>query len=307
MRRLGVLVIVLAVVSPLAPLRAGMVEDTLGPSEPRREFEKGFVEYLPIDRQSESTLSSWDDPHVGGWGGVLPGDIDGDDECVRRPRLRPVVFVHGTTEDAWFWRAAENDATVDVRERFLAAGWCPDQLWAISYTGGKGYFTYNDINADEVAEFIDAVRRYTRAPKVDVVTHSLGVTVFRKAAFEHPKLYRRVANVVAIAGANEGVTTCRGLGTAQGSEVCIELEPGSEWLAELNSIGQTPRGPSYLALYDPVGDQFYQGPDARSPRLEGGCNHEMPGAFHNGLARGPLAVSTYIPFLQGGQLPACHP
>lgn len=293
---------VAAIVQLPAPLQAGVVEDHLGPGEPQREFESGFVPFLPVDKQAHTTLVQWNDPHVGGWGGVL----EGDEPCTPDRSRRPVVFVHGTTEDAWFWRAAPNSATANVRNEFIKGGWCPSQLWAISYTGAKGYFTYNDINADEVAEFILAVRRYTSAPKVDVVAHSLGVTVVRKAALVHRELYKRVGRFVAIAGANHGTTTCRGVGTANGSEVCIEIEPGSAWLDELNYDGETPRGPEYLTMYDPVGDHFFVGPDARSPRLDGACNHEMPGEFHNGMGRGPRPVAVYRDFLGGGVLPECH-
>lgn len=290
-----VLLAVLAILAgPLAvPASSDHIESHLGPGEPTREFPDGFD--LPVDRQNPTTLNEWEEPYVGGWGAGPPGQT----------ARRPVVFVHGTTETADFWRVDDccEGTVVHVRNRFLDAGYAPNELWAISYTGSRGYFTYNDINADEVFEFLAEVRRYTGAEQIDVVAHSLGVTVVRKAAFLHPELYDWMANVVAIAGANHGTTTCRGVGTAHGSHVCEELEPGSDWLAELNGDDETPPGPNYLVLYDSMADQFYMGPDAHSPRLDGACNVDIPFAFHLPVARGEQAVSTYLAFLKDGISP----
>lgn len=302
MKRTMSILAVAFVVAP-GPARADHWEKHLGPSEPARDFPADFLPTLPEDEQHSTTLTNWSDPHVGGWGG-------GDEECTPvKPARTPVVFVHGNGVDASFWRAAESgDGTVvDVRRRFLDAGFCPEQLWAISYTGGAGYTTYNDKNTTDVYAFVRAVRAYTRARKVDVVAHSLGVTVVRKAAFEHPDLYAQMRTFVAIAGANHGTSSCRGSGTAHVSHVCEETEPGSAWLAELNAVGEIPPGPRYLTIYDGSGfsDTFYLAPDAESPRLEGACNHRMPGTPHFTLARGEAAVTTYIGLLKDGILPEC--
>lgn len=278
--------------------RADHVESYLGPGEPTRDFPSDFVGLLPVDRQAGAVVNQalfpWTSDRVGGWGG-------GGCPAGHAPR-RPVIFVHGNTEAAGFWRASESGTSiVNVRQRFLDAGWCADELWAISYDGAGGYFTYNDINAEEVFEFVDAVRAYTEAGQVDVVAHSLGVTVVRKAAAFHPVLTTWMANFVGIAGANHGTTTCRGAGTAHLSHGCEELEPGSAWLAALNGAGETPAGPRYLTIYDGSGvvDTFYVGPDAQSPALAGACNVTMPFVAHNTLARGLAAVEKYQAFLTG--------
>jgi len=129
----------------------------------------------------------------------------------KRPGHRvPVILVHGTLVDAEYWRKSEvGEAIVNVRQRFLDDGYAPCELWAISYDGAPGYATYNDINTEEVYQFISRVRSYLGASRVDVLAHSLGVTVFRKAAFAHPDLYARTRDLILIAGANHGTTTCR--------------------------------------------------------------------------------------------------
>ncbi|MDQ3963723.1 MAG: lipase family protein [Actinomycetota bacterium] len=285
------------------------IEKLIGPSEPARDFPTDFMSLLPNDLQEEiADRPKWTDRRVGGWGGT------GEPSCPPgRIRNRPVIFVHGNTEDASFWRAAPSgDGTiVNVRQSFIDGGYCAGELWAISYTGGRGYFTYNDINAEELYLFIQAVLDYTRWREVDIVAHSLGVTVLRKAALLFPELYDQMASFVAIAGANHGTTSCRGAGEAHVSHVCEETHPDSpllanEWLHDLNAFGETPDGPRYLTIYDGSGlaDHFYLGPDASSPRLEGACNFEMPFTAHNTLARGAAAVKVYLDFI-GGDSPDC--
>lgn len=292
-----------AAADPPAP-----IEDHVGPAEPRRDFPADFLPLLPHDAQQErASQTKWDDPRVGGWGGHLAGG-----PSCKGTRVVPLVLVHGTTHDAENWRQPEGSTgqVVNVRQHLLDAGWHPCRLWAVSYTGASGYFTYNDINVEEVWSFLRAVQGYLGASGVDVVAHSLGVTVVRKAGLRHPELYRSMRSFVAIAGPNHGTTTCRGVGQAHGSYVCEEIEPGSAWLAALNrgprGLGETPPGPRYMALYEGTGttDTFYLGPeDAKSPRLEGRgvCNTEMPNVAHNTLAFGAEPVARWMRFLQTGR------
>lgn len=294
-----------------APARAEHIETYVRPGEPTtRLFPAGFV--IPIDAQSQGALYSWADPHMGGWG----GDYEGSEACPAGHVARtPVVFVHGTSEDApTAWTATDNGVTtVNVRRWFLDAGWCARELWAVSYTGARGYLTYNDANAEEVYEFIQNVRTYTGAAQVDVVAHSLGVTVTRKAIRNHiaaDPTTSWLRRFVAIGGPNHGSTACRGLGMIHFSHVCEETDPDSPiftnpWLADLNGIGETPPGPEYLVVYDSLADNFFLGPDARSPRLEGACNFDLPGRFHLPIGRGPESVTVYRAFLRDGALPVC--
>lgn len=298
-------VAMMLLVAPLAhPAGAEHVESYLRPGEPMRQFPAGFV--IPVDAQSQGELYSWADPRMGGWG----GDYAGSEPCPANHVARtPIVFVHGTSEDAYVaWMSSlENPlTTVNVRRVFLEGGWCARELWAVSYTGARGYFTYNDANADEVYDFIQSVLDYTGATQVDVVGHSLGVTVVRKAIRNRfpadPTWLRRF---VAIGGPNHGSTSCRGLGGRTVSHVCDELDPDSPWLDDLNGADETPPGPDYLVIYDSLADHFFIGPDAHSPRLDGACNRDLPGRMHLPIARGPEAVGIYRAFLADGTLPVC--
>ncbi|MCA1832105.1 MAG: alpha/beta fold hydrolase, partial [Actinobacteria bacterium] len=311
MKRFVVALVAAGLVLGVVPARADHVERDVCPTEPTREFPSGFR--LPIDHQAEICRNEsvqWKDKHVGGWGG---GDCPADHK-----KRTPVVLVHGTTADAWFWRAASEtaDGTItNVRERLIRDGYCPAEIWAISYTGdgnprgsyGAGYYTYNDVNADEVWQFIMSVRDFTGAPVVDVVGHSLGVTVVRKGMFLHrhdaPDVnpYDVVRRAVMIAGGNHGTTVCRGGTVLHPSHVCDEVDPDSPWLTDLNSIGESPGPTKWMSICDCLAaDQFYEGPDIESPLLAGSVQLRLPGTPHITLARGKVSLDRYVPFLVEG-------
>jgi pimeloyl-ACP methyl ester carboxylesterase len=293
-------------------------EDLIAPGEPvARDFPDDVLPLLPNDLQEErAALKNWTDPRVGGWGGTLAGGASCRNWSARPGHRTPVFLVHGTLVDAEYWRKSEvGDEIVNVRQRFLDDGYAPCELWAISYDGAPGYATANDINTEEVYTFITRVQAYLGASKVNVMAHSLGVTVVRKAAYVHPDLYRRIRDLVLIAGANHGTTTCRGLAGKNYSTVCDEVDPASPWLAQLNAgpggQGETPAGPHYLVTYDGTGlaDNFYLGPDGQSPALLGprACDVAMPLVPHNSLAYSAPAVGVYLTFFRTHTCPNTAP
>lgn len=304
MKRIATLVALSCVLAfaGVVPAGADHWEKYVGPDEPSRDFPKDFMPLLPKDSQAHAVANPWADPRIGGWG---------SDECPKghEPRT-PVIFVHGNGGHAGHWTLeGAGPVFVNVKQAFLDGGYCPRELWAMSYDGAGSYSTYNDINAPEVYRFIEGVRKYLRVKEVDVVTHSLGVSVTRKAAFDHREMYRYIRRFVAIAGPTQGTTTCRGSAETGALHVCDEVPPGGKWLEKLNSIGHTPPGPDYLTIYDGTGvaDDFYLGPDALSPQMKGACNHQMPGFDHFSLGWSPQAVEVYLAFVRDGELPKCTP
>lgn len=307
--------VALAVLATAAPATAEHVERDVCPVEPTREFPAGFR--LPVDRQAEicrNDSAKWQDEHVGGWGG-------GDCPAGHAART-PVVFVHGTTTDAWFWRSpseTSDGSLTNVRERLIREGYCAREIWAISYTGdantrgayGAGYYSYNDINAEEVWEFILAVQDFVGSAHVDVVSHSLGVTIVRKAMFLHRndpsgrRSYDVVRRAVVIAGGNHGTTVCRGGTVLHPSHVCDEVDPDSPWLQELNAPGESPGPTKWMSVCEcQAFDQFFLGPDAESPLLAGSEQVRLPGTSHVSLARGKAGLDKYLPFVIEGSAAA---
>jgi pimeloyl-ACP methyl ester carboxylesterase len=250
---------------------------------------------------------------IGGFGG-----------STRRSALQhtPVVFVHGNQVDAQNW--------LDVMLQFQNdAGYSLQEMYALSYNGLENYYAgapvatpptqedadyvqqnpmvlsngghgaADDDNVVDLCRFIEAVQAYTGSPQIDIVAHSLGVTLTRKLMATYPKLAKDVVAFVGIAGANHGTTVCRGLETTYYG--CNEIAPGSAWLASLNGPDGSLEtyGPTYWQTISNgfEGDPFFVGPDESSPQLRGADNRTFPGAYHNDLRVGPAEVDTYLSFL----------
>ncbi|HVF11850.1 MAG TPA: hypothetical protein VNA87_02065 [Actinomycetota bacterium] len=253
----------------------------------------------------------WD---LGGFGGESKG---------KALAYNPVIFFHGMGYDSSFWEAADaGDSTRNVRSFFKSNGYADQEIWAVSYNGARCLNTLtcgtsNDVNVPDAYSFIQAVRAYTGAAKVDIVAHSLGVTVVRKTVRVHPDLLDQIEDMVLIAGANHGSTSCRGLdGTWYG---CNELVPGSPWQADINTWD--PRGDGdetqspirYMTIYDGTGngDNFFLKnsvcpgdptlcyDDTQSPVLTGADNRQLAGELHLPLARGKRSLDIYLPFVKG--------
>ena len=64
--------------------------------------------------------------------------------------------------------------------------------------GGHGAADEDEI--PDVCRFIEAVQAYTGSQDVDIVAHSLGVTIVRKLMADYPQIARHVRAFVAIAG-----------------------------------------------------------------------------------------------------------
>jgi len=246
---------------------------------------------------------------LGGWGGLARG---------HPLRHHPVIFVHGNTGDAGDW----NEPGRSVKKRFLEAGYSPQELWALSYNGkttkqsppALQCYTDNQTNIPDLTVFVDAVQAYTGAPKVELIAHSLGVTIARSMLIKHPQLSQVIEDFVAIAGPNHGTTVCRRLWLVwligwNDFIGCDELAPGSAWLRGLNgSRGETEApGPTrYMTIYDGTGADVLYLPwlywfpvgDQDSPTLKGAKNVKIPGLTHDQLRTNDDAVSIYLRFVQ---------
>ena len=263
----------------------------------------------PADRDFAPDFPSLTDSEhrypLGGFGGTHRGDD---------PGRSPVIFVHGTTGDACNWRLVADD--------FLAAGWSPQALWALSYNGqgaglgisksrpdprckgsGVPVMTSNDINVPDLFAFIEMVRAYTGSRSFSLVAHSLGVTLARKTLKVHPELRDDLVAFVGIAGGNHGTNLC-----PPGSEAvlvtCAEIAANTPWLSELNgpSGEDETYGPAqWLTLYDGSGvaDKAFLGDGfAQSPTLKGAYNRQLPGTGHNDLRVREDIVVIYRRFLE---------
>lgn len=260
------------------------------------------------------TMSDWEWRFpVGGFGGLRRG----------APLNHvPVIFVHGNTTDHADWYVVRGD--------FVEDGWSPQELWGISYNGlgtnsgnssatrsqperdaehaemgwdGRSRSTNNDLNVEEMYDFIRAVQDYTGCDCFALVGHSLGVTVARKTLWAYPELRADLTAFVGIAGGNHGSSLCAP-GSAGLLISCDELEKDSPWLEELNGPGgvdETYPPARWVTIYDGTGvsDFAFNGPDyAQSPRLEGADNREYPFVDHNALRIRADIIDAYRQFLE---------
>jgi pimeloyl-ACP methyl ester carboxylesterase len=269
---------------------------------------------------------------LGGFGGHHAGD----------PLTHtPVIFVHGNQADAENWYL--------VADQFKSeAGYTDQELYALSYNGlengyaglptccspaaestaywqntsppyyefccNGGHGASDDPNVPDLYAFVLAVQQYTGSQQVDIVAHSLGVTITRKMLAAHPELRSDVLAAVMIAGANHGTTVCRGLEASYYG--CEEIAPGSAWLSALNAGGESPGPTHWMSVYNGTDntDPFFQSApgvfdDRQSPHLDGAdFNVVCAQTYHNDLRVRPDIVHTYLDFLlSAGQSSAFAP
>ena len=136
--------------------------------------------------------------------------------------------------------------------------------------GGHG--ASDDDNVVDLCRFVEAVQAYTGSTQVDIVGHSLGVTLARKFMRTYPQLAKAVVAFVGIAGANHGTTVCRGLDTSYYG--CNEIAPGTAWLGAAQIETAQPSGiygglcgvPALTGLVGRLSTSLTVALDAASPR-----------------------------------------
>jgi len=154
-------------------------------------------------------------------GGSFGGRISGNDPVVHDP----VIFIHGNSDSALGVGPGLTGWTASI-EYFLSQGYTSSELYATTW--GPADVTQSSLqyhsraHLTRIRAFIQAVLEYTGAEKVDVITHSMGVTLARKAIKGGsgtdladggsyslgPALTGSVDTFVGIAGANRGLVAC---------------------------------------------------------------------------------------------------
>lgn len=168
-------------------------------------------------------------------------------EVVRR---QPVVFVHGNSDrgvDGAFggWNAS--------LEFFRSSGYQSSELYAFTWGAADARLAsvqeHSRENLSRVRAFLEAVLEYTGADQIDVISHSMGVTLARKAIaggrasdvlaggnydLGEP-LTSRIDAFVGIAGANRGLSSCLLAGSTPVCGAINGLHPNSALIQGLLS------------------------------------------------------------------------
>ena len=253
----------------------------------------------------------------------------------------PVIFLHGNN-DTPFPTACNPLGWVQGLAQHLADnGYATSELWGLGYQGDQcdlagdntrrsGIAHTNAANVPDLRRFVHAVLAYTGAKQVDIVGHSLGVTLTREW-MRQDEAGRLVRRFVAIDGPNHGIINCSpnpanyfqlpaSGGFTPKSEVCVELgSPNTRFLKLLNGPGVSGEtgGPTqvlvirnadasfvYFAVQDgvfppvPAEDAFGQPTDfSKSALLRGARRLDLQGQ----AAYDPLLGSAHLGILNSPQ------
>jgi pimeloyl-ACP methyl ester carboxylesterase len=173
----------------------------------------------------------------------------------------PVILIHGNN-DTPYATACNPYGRVQALAQYLADnGYATSELWGVGYQGDqcdlladqtrRSSIAHTDAaNVPDLRRFVRAVLAFTGATQVDIVAHSLGVTIAREWMRED-EAGRTVRRMVAIDGPNQGIINCSpdpanywqapaAGGFTPSSEVCQELgSPNTPFLRLLNNGDQS--------------------------------------------------------------------
>jgi pimeloyl-ACP methyl ester carboxylesterase len=196
-------------------------------------------------------------------------------------RHTPVIFLHGNNDTPFPTACNPYGAIHALAQYFADHGYSPSELWGLGYQGDqcdllgdqtiRSSFAHSTVaNVFDLDRFVHAVLDYTDAKRVDIVGHSLGVTLARTwmKATHQGHLVRRL---VAIDGPNHGIISCSPNpanywalpslgGFTPTSAVCQEYgRADSPFLTWLNHGQETP-GPTKWLVIRNVGPDFVYSP-----------------------------------------------
>jgi triacylglycerol lipase len=166
----------------------------------------------------------------------------------------PILFVHGYASTGSVWNT--------MISRFQADGWTSAELNNWSYN----YHQSNATTASQISTKIDQILAATGNSKVDVITHSMG-GLSSRYYLKNLGGTGKVDDWVSLGGPNHGTSTANTCFDTS----CVEMRPGSTFLANLNAGDETPGTVNYGTWWSPC-DEIIN-PD-NSVLLSGAANHE---------------------------------
>lgn len=155
-------------------------------------------------------------------GGSYGGRASSTDTVTRQP----VIFIHGNSDKAVGTGTAGQSGWNNSIQYFLSKGYKTSELYATTWGSANALLSAQQYHSREnltrLRKFVEAVKAYTGASKVDIITHSMGVTLGRKVVLGGsandmlaggsynlgPAITSWVDTFVGIAGGNLGLTSC---------------------------------------------------------------------------------------------------
>lgn len=154
----------------------------------------------------------------------------------------PIIFVHGNGDEAKNWNFPSATGVPTVYAAFRAAGYTECELFGINWLSederSEPQNNYHrSEKAEMLADFVADVIAYTGADEVDIIAHSLGVTVSMHA-MEYADMWSSVRRFIAISGGLRGLSACYSVGYAN----ALAPTCGSENLFDSDIFGFYPHG-----------------------------------------------------------------
>jgi pimeloyl-ACP methyl ester carboxylesterase len=235
----------------------------------------------------------------------------------------PVIFLHGNNDTPFATTCNSFGRIQAFAQFFLDHGYRPSELWGLGYQGDQCDLLQDNTHRSGVShttaaavpilrEFVQAVLDFTGAKRVDIVAHSLGVTVAREWMLQD-NAYRKVRGLVAIDGPNHGIIDCSpspanfyqlasGGGFTPSSAVCDEYgSDRTQLLTVLNAAGETPPPTSYLVIRNKPGTPDFVYNSLADGVLPGVPAEDRNGNPHDFTASAGLAGAATIDLVGQGQ------
>ncbi|MFZ3229717.1 MAG: hypothetical protein WA160_05905 [Pseudobdellovibrio sp.] len=139
------------------------------------------------------------------------GSFGGDINCPKNPSHIPVILVHGNADSSLGWTKEINNES-SFTKQLKNAGYTNCDIFAVSYLSISEQVNptgnYHELKKMTfLKDYIEMVMKSTGQHKVDIVTHSLGVTLTLET-LQRFNLFKNVRKFVSIAGALHGLQSC---------------------------------------------------------------------------------------------------
>ena len=248
-------------------------------------FSSDFKSWLQANGYGHHAFAQGNVPAFGGKGS--PGE---------KVTKEPVIFIHGNSDSAAGWK--------NSIEHFSKQGYKPSEMYAMTWGPSDpmkaGQQHHSREYTEEVRAFIQAVKEYTGAEKVDVIGHSMDVTLARKAIqggdgfdpYEGRKyslgkaMTDSVDTFVGIAGANRGLTSALFTGNLVPTTNRVSgLHPASAFLEDLNAVSHD-EGSHVYSMWSHVDELVGVGMARATSPIPGQDGQKVYGTFpfgHMGL------------------------
>jgi pimeloyl-ACP methyl ester carboxylesterase len=238
----------------------------------------------------------------------------------------PVIFLHGNNDTPFATACNPLGRIQAFAQFFLDHGYHPSELWGLGYQGDQCDLAQDNTHRSGIShttaaavpmlrQFVRAVLEVTGARRVDIVAHSLGVTVAREWMLQD-KAYRKVRGFVAIDGPNHGIIDCSpnlanfyqlpsGGGFTPRSAVCDEYgSDHTQLLTVLNGAGEMPGPTRYLVIRNKPGTPDFVYNSLQDGVLPGVPAEDRDGHPHDFTASAGLAGAETIDLEGQGQFDA---